>query len=110
MGQPFLHRQPAIGPQDFDTATITAPANPNLPDGGGYPVTFVTRNALSPLGATDNYYTFASDFGDVTTYWHGVDFRSMPAPETASPSRVGPSTGRGVRDYCESRTRFRRFS
>ena len=27
----------------------------------------------SALGATDNYYTFASDYGDVTTYWHGVD-------------------------------------
>ena len=61
-------------PADFDTATITAPANPNLPNGGGYPVTFVTRNARSPIGADDNYYTFASDYGDVTTYWHGVDF------------------------------------
>jgi len=68
----FFTDNRAIGPQDFDLATITAPNNPNLPNGGGYPVTFVTRNSRSPLGATDNYYTFASDYGDVTTHWHGV--------------------------------------
>ena len=75
VGQPLLHRQPrARRPQDFDTATITAPTNPDLPNGGGYPVTFVTRNARSPLGAADNYYTFASDFGDVhdVLAWRGL--------------------------------------
>ena len=33
----------------------------------------MVRNARSPLGATDNYYTFTSDYGDVTYYWRGVD-------------------------------------
>ena len=70
----FFTDNRAIGPSDFDTATITAPSNPLLPNGGGYPVTFVTRNTRTALGATDNYYTFASDFGDTTTYWTGFDF------------------------------------
>ena len=100
-GNHFFTDNRAIGPQDFDTATITAPSNANLPNGGGYPVTFVTRNARSPLGATDNYYTFASDYGDVTTYWHGVDVTVNARTSNGITFQGGTSTGRGVRDYCE---------
>ena len=100
-GNHFFTDNRAIGPQDFDTATIIAPGNPNLPNGGGYPVTFVTRNSRSPLGATDNYYTFASDYGDVTTYWHGVDLTVNARTSNGITFQGGTSTGRGVRDYCE---------
>jgi hypothetical protein len=100
-GNHFFTDNRAIGPQDFDTATIMAPSNPNLPNGGGYPVTFVTRNSRSPLGATDNYYTFASDYGDVTTYWHGVDVSVNARTSNGITFQGGTSTGRGVRDYCE---------
>ena len=100
-GNHFFTDNRAIGPQDFDTATIMAPSNPNLPNGGGYPVTFVTRNSRSPLGATDNYYTFASDYGDVTTYWHGVDLTVNARTSNGITFQGGTSTGRGVRDYCE---------
>ena len=100
-GNHFFTDNRAIGPQDFDTATITAPLNANLPNGGGYPVTFVTRNTRSALGATDNYYTFASDYGDTTTYWHGVDFRVNARTRNGITFQGGTSTGRGVRDYCQ---------
>ena len=99
-GNFFFTDNRAIGPQDFDVATITAPPNPNLPNGGGNPVTFVTRNSRSPIGATDNYYTFASDYGDVTTYWHGVDASINARLRNDITFQVGTSTGRGVRDYC----------
>jgi hypothetical protein len=99
-GNHFFTDNRALTPLDFDTATITAPSNPNLPGGGGYPVTFVTRNSRSPLGATDNYYTFASDYGDTTTYWHGVDFTVNARTSTGITFQGGTSTGRGVRDYC----------
>jgi hypothetical protein len=100
-GNHFFTDNRAIGPQDFDVATITAPLNPNLPNGGGYPVTFVTRNSRSPIGATDNYYTFASDFGDVTTYWHGIEWLMNARTRNGITFQVGGSTGRGVRDYCQ---------
>jgi carboxypeptidase family protein len=99
-GNHFFTDNRALTPADFDTATITAPSNPNLPNGGGYPVTFVTRNARSPIGAVDNYYTFASDYGDVTTYWHGVDFTVNARTSNGITFQGGTSTGRGVRDYC----------
>jgi hypothetical protein len=99
-GNFFLTDNLALGPQDFDQVTITAPSNPNLPNGGGYPVTFFTRNARSPLGATDNYFTLASDFGDVTTYWHGVDAQVSARLSNRLFVQLGSSGGRGVRDYC----------
>ena len=79
---------------------MTAPLNPNLPNGGGYPVSFFTRNARTSLGATDNYYTFASDYGDVSTYWHGVDINVNARTRNGVTLQGGTSTGRGVRDYC----------
>ena len=99
-GNHFFTDNRALTPADFETATITAPSNPNLPNGGGYPVTFVTRNARSPIGAVDNYYTFAKDYGDVTTYWHGVDFTVNARTKNGITFQGGTSTGRGVRDYC----------
>lgn len=99
-GNFFVTDNLALSPADFDQVTIAAPQNPNLPNGGGYPVTFFTRNARSPLGATDNYYTFAGDYGDITTYWHGVDVQASARVSNRLFLQIGTSTGRGVRDYC----------
>jgi hypothetical protein len=99
-GNFFVTDNLATGVEDFDTVTIAAPSNPNLPGGGGYPVTFVTRNTRTALGATDNYYTSASDYGDVTAYWHGVDVGANARLTNRLFLQVGASGGRGVRDYC----------
>jgi hypothetical protein len=99
-GNFFVTDNLALGPQDFDQVTITAPLNPNLAGGGGYPVTFLTRNTRSALGATDNYFTVASDYGDVTTYWHGVDAQVSARLASRLFVQAGMSGGRGVRDYC----------
>jgi hypothetical protein len=99
-GNFFFTDNLALGPQDFDQVTITAPLNANLPGGGGYPVTFLTRNTRSPIGATDNYFTFASDYGNVTTYWHGVDAQVSARVANRLFAQAGMSGGRGVRDYC----------
>jgi hypothetical protein len=100
-GNHFFTDNLALGPQDFDQVTIAAPQNSNLPGGGGYPVTFFTRNTRSPLGATDNYFTSASDYGDVTAYWHGVDAQVSARLPNQLFLQLGMSGGRGVRDYCE---------
>jgi len=99
-GNFFFTDNRAIGPEDFDIATMTAPLNPNLPGGGGYPVSFYTRNTKKAFNLTNNYYTFASDYGDVSTYWHGVDFNVNARTRNGITLQGGTSTGRGVRDYC----------
>ena len=99
-GNHFFTDNLALGPLDFDQLTIAAPQNPNLPNGGGDPVTFLTRNTRSPLGATDNYFTSASDYGDVTAYWHGVDAQVSARLSNQLFLQLGMSGGKGVRDYC----------
>jgi len=89
-----------LGPQDFDLVTIAAPSNPNLPGGGGQPVTFLTRNTRTALGATNNYFTLASDYGDVTSYWHGIDAQVSARLGSQLFLQLGSSGGRGVRDFC----------
>jgi hypothetical protein len=99
-GNFFFTDNRAVGPGDFDQVTITAPRHPELTGGGGYPVTFVTVKD-NKFGQFDNYYTFASDYGDVTYYWHGVDLNVNARMKNGLVLQGGTSTGRGVRDTCE---------
>jgi hypothetical protein len=90
----------AVGANDFDTVTITAPRLATLPDGGGYPVSFyVVKDAK--FGAVDNYFTFAQDYGDVTYYWHGLDYDVKARMGNGLVIQGGATTGRGIRDTCE---------
>ena len=88
----------ALGPQDYDQFTITAPSDPRLPDGGGYPVTTIAANKIV---ASDNYVTFASDYGKQSQYWHGFDVNFNARLQNGLLLQGGTSTGRGVRDECE---------
>jgi hypothetical protein len=97
----FVTHNRALGPQDWDQVTLTAPADSRLPGGGGYPVTFLTRNTNSALGATDSYYTTTSDFGDETRYWHGVDVSVNARMAGGLVLQGGTSTGRGIQDTCD---------
>jgi hypothetical protein len=87
----------AVGPNNFDTFTITAPQNAALPGGGGYPLTFYDPKSL----AQDNYVTFETDYGPSrTAYWHGVDVNINTRMKNSLLFSGGTSTGRGVIDYC----------
>ncbi len=100
-GNFFVTHNRAITANDWDQVTLTAPADSRLPGGGGYPVTFLTRNANSALGVTDNYYTTTKDFGDETHYWHGVEASFNARFARGLVLQGGTSTGRGVNDTCQ---------
>jgi len=100
----FTTQNRALLASDWDTVGLTAPRHPLLPDGGGYPVTFLTRNTRSAVGATDSYYTTNKDFGDETHYWHGVDVSFNARMRNGLVLQGGTSTGRGVNDTCEIET------
>jgi hypothetical protein len=100
-GNFFVTHNRALGPQDYDEVTVIAPVDSRLPGGGGYPVTFLTRNNTSLLGATDPYYTTTADFGDQTNYWHGVDIAVNARMDNGLTVQGGTSTGRGIRDTCQ---------
>jgi len=60
----------AVTASDFTPYCITAPANPRLPGGGGYPVCGLYDVSPSRFGQVQNLVTFAPDRSDV---FNGVD-------------------------------------
>jgi len=89
------------GPNDYETFTITAPQDPRLPGGGGYPITLSMLRATANAGA-QNYVTFESDFGpERSLYWHGVDLTVNARLRQGLILQVGTTTGRSIEDTCE---------
>jgi hypothetical protein len=89
----------AVGPQDYDTLTITSPTHPDLPTSGQQVSYLLIKD--SGFGRVNNYYTFGSDYGDETAYWHGVDLTVNARMNNGLTMQGGFSTGGGVRDNCE---------
>jgi hypothetical protein len=90
----------ALGRDDFEQVTITAPTSSKLPGGGGHQVPFWVQTP-DRFGQADNFQTFSDNYGDRTDYWHGVDFTINARMANGLTFQGGTNTGRGVRDQCE---------
>ena len=89
------------GPEDYEEFTLAAPADPRLPDGGGYPIALSMLTAAAANRGAQNYITFESDFGpERTNYWHGVDFTMSARLRQGLTLQFGTQTGRAVQDTC----------
>jgi len=98
-GNFFVTDNQALNPADFTTYTITTPTHPELTN-SGQPATYVLA-AGSNFNQSNNYYTFASDFGkDPTYYWHGVDLTVNARTAVGLTFQGGLSTGSGHQDRC----------
>jgi hypothetical protein len=87
---------------DFDTFSITAPQDSRLPGGGGYAVSGLYDLKPASFGLrAENFVTHASNYGDQTEYWHGIDFTLNARPRQGLLLQGGTSTGRTVTDDCE---------
>ena len=54
----------ALSSSDFDRFSLTAPSDPRLPGGGGYPVDGIYEVKADKFGLVDNFVTHAKTFGD----------------------------------------------
>src|SRR5262249_15539930 len=90
-----------VGPSDYEKWTITAPKDPRLPNGGGYPIDVYTMTQAASQRGADNYVTFETDYGPArTNYWHGVAV-TLNARLKRSLTRPGATTtGRAISDAC----------
>ena len=100
-GNFFVTDNRAVGPQDFDPFSITAPLDPRLPDGGGYVIDDLYDIKPAKFGEVDNFRTKASNFGDMSQYWHGVEVTVNTRLVNGLTLQGGTTTGRGVRDRCD---------
>src|SRR6266850_7204 len=90
----------------YETYTLTAPQDPRLPNGGGYPITVYTPTAAANAIPSKTYLTWESDYGaERTSYWHGVDF-TLNARMRNLTTSIGTTTGRAVLDDCATATKF----
>ena len=90
----------AVAPIDFSPFCITAPTDPRLPSGGGYPVCGLYDVSVAKFGAVNNLVTHASEFGKQTRV---SNFFSVGI-NTRLPSGMrlggGFDTGRTATDNC----------
>ena len=78
---------------------MTVPTDDRLPN-SGQPISYALLNP-SGQGRVDNYLTRASDYGDVTAYWQGVELTVNARTNGGLTLQGGVTTGAGTRDNCE---------
>jgi hypothetical protein len=62
----------SVEPADFDPYCITVPSDPRLPNGGSQ-ICGLYNIDPSKFGQVDNFVTFASNFGEQSETYNGVD-------------------------------------
>ncbi len=90
----------SVGPEHFDPYCVTAPSDPQLPGGGGYPICGLYDINPSKFGQSDNYVTTASTFGTQTEVFDGVDVTVNAQPRPGMMFGGGFSTGRTRTNRC----------
>jgi Carboxypeptidase regulatory-like domain len=91
----------------YETYTLTAPVDPRLPGGGGYPITsYIVTNLAGPKAA-QTYQTLETDYGPARdSHWDGVDVTFNARLRSGLVASVGTSTGRAIVDTCQTVTNF----
>jgi len=91
-----------LAASDYTSFSVTAPADPRLPDGGGYVVSgFYNLNPDKVATVQNNYFTLAKNFGKQVQNWNGMDFTVNVRPGAGMTVQGGVSTGRAFSDECD---------
>jgi hypothetical protein len=99
-GNFFVFDNINLAASDFQLVTINAPVNSKLPNGGGNPVSYYIPKAGVNTSNIQDRYTFASDYGEWTNHWQGVDITVNSRLRNGFTLQFGTSTGRAVTDNC----------
>jgi hypothetical protein len=91
----------AVSPSDYDPFSFTAPVDSRLPGGGGFVVNDLYDLRPAKFGLVDNYITAASNFGDRTQRYRGVDVSVQARLRNGLTFQGGTATGRTITDQCD---------
>jgi hypothetical protein len=78
---------------------MTVPTDSRLPN-SGETISFPLLKSAA-FGRQDNFLTLASDYGDVSAYWQGLELTVNARPNNGLTLQGGFTTGAGTRDNCE---------
>jgi hypothetical protein len=88
------------GAANFDSFCITAPSDSRLPGGGGNQICGLYDLKPAMFGRVDNLVTQASNYGDQTQVFNGVDLTLTGRFGQGGQFSGGLSMGRTVTDNC----------
>jgi hypothetical protein len=94
----------ALAASDFDSFSVVAPADPRLPNGGGYTISGLYN--VSEAGFVrppNNLVTLAGNIGTRTQTYNGVLVNVRARPSNGLTFQGGINTGATVQDSCEVR-------
>jgi hypothetical protein len=97
----YVTRNLAVQASDFTRYSITAPADPRLPDGGGYTIAGLHDIDPALFGVVDYQVQAAADYGNQSLYWDGVDVTFSVRSLNGITFQGGTSTGQTVSDFCQ---------
>jgi hypothetical protein len=89
-----------VGPADFDTYCITAPSDPRLPGGGGYPICGLADIKPAKFGQVQNVVKPTADFGTDKRVNHFLGLGLTARLPGGARVSGGLDTGRSVLDQC----------
>ena len=98
----------AVQSSDFTPFSITAPVDPRLPDGGGYPVGTLYNVVASGFGRTSNSITRANNFGTQYQSFNGMLFSFSARIRNGLTLQGGVNSGVTVTDSWKSGKRCRK--
>jgi len=97
----------SVTPANYTAFDITAPLDPRLPGGGGYPVAGLYDINPGIIASTvSNFITSSTNFGNQYNYFNGVDVSLSVRMRNGLTVQGGTSTGRTITDNCEIRTQL----
>jgi hypothetical protein len=92
-----------VSPSDMAEMTFTAPRDPRLPDGGGYPVGPIYNLNPDVFGRSSLLIKSTKDVADDTRVFDGVDVTVSVRGTGGFTFTGGTSTGKVVNDWCAIR-------
>jgi hypothetical protein len=90
-----------VSASDYTQFSFTAPLDPKLPGGGGYPVTDNYNLNPDKVGQVNSLFTLASNYGKQIEHWNGVDVNFNVRLRQGIILQGGTSTGRTTTDNCD---------
>jgi hypothetical protein len=91
--------------QFYETYTLTAPSDPRLPNGGGYPITVYTIKPQYGAIPAQNTLVREEQIGpERDSHWNGFDVTLNARLRGGLVASIGSSTGKAVVDTCQTAT------
>ena len=89
-----------VGPGDFDSFCVTAPKDPRLPNGGGYPICGLADVTPAKFGQVNSVITQSDNFGKMQRVNDFVNLTLNARLARGIQLGGGVDTGRSVNDAC----------